>query len=267
MTAIVRRWGDDFELRDLLEQQPGGLDLATRDFALLTITAGLITDFPGQLVFKGGFVLRHAFGILRFSKDVDATRDRPPKHKFDAAEVADSIRRAGIGDQVRFDPREPATDSARSLDFDRVGVTGALISPADVQVEVSYRESVVDPPLKVAIGAPYYEPFAIDTMQPHEIVAEKLRTLAQRSRATDLADIAVVLERDDVVDADVGRVAGRKFELVAPGQANRIERVERNLRGLGEEYDRIVPGLSPNAPSYAEAMAIVWPRIKLLIPA
>jgi predicted nucleotidyltransferase component of viral defense system len=264
--TIVRRWGDDFQLRDLLEQRPGGLDLATRDFALLTITAGLVTDFPGQLVFKGGFVLRHAFGILRFSKDVDATRDQPPKHKFDAAEVSDSIRRASIGDQVRFDPGEPATDSARSLDFDRVKVDGALISSADVQVEVSYREGIVDPPLRTMIGQPFYEPFAIDVMQPYEIVAEKLRTLAQRSRATDLADIAVILGRDDVADADVARVAIAKFELVADGLANRTDRIENNLRNLRSDYDQTVPGLFPDAPSYAESMATVWPRIKALIP-
>jgi predicted nucleotidyltransferase component of viral defense system len=243
---LVRCWGDDFDLRDLLEQQPGGLDLATRDFALLTITGGLVSDFPGLLVFKGGFVLRHAFGVVRFSKDVDATRARPPKHKLDAGEVAESIRAASIGDQVRFDPGRPATDTARSLDFDHVAVAGALISSADVQVEVSYREGVVDPPLRIMIGPPFYEPFAIDVMQPHEIVAEKLRTLAQRSRPTDLADIAVMLGREDVDDLDVARVARTKFELVAgrsgqPDGAHR-EQPGRAARRLRRHGARRVPG-------------------------
>ena len=32
-----RGWGDDFQLRDLLDAQSGGLEFATRDFALLTV--------------------------------------------------------------------------------------------------------------------------------------------------------------------------------------------------------------------------------------
>lgn len=115
-----RRWGSSYELRELLEGQPGGIDLAVRDFALVTLAGELAATFPGQLVFKGGFVLRHAHGILRFSKDVDATRHNPPAHKLEADEVADAIRAASITNVVNFDPDEPATDSARSLDFDRV---------------------------------------------------------------------------------------------------------------------------------------------------
>jgi hypothetical protein len=69
----------------------GGLALATRDFALLTMAANLVAEYPSELVFKGGFVLRHVHDVLRFSKDVDATRHDPPGQRIDAQDVAKTI--------------------------------------------------------------------------------------------------------------------------------------------------------------------------------
>lgn len=97
-SGLRRLWGTAYQLSDLLDQSPGGPELAARDFALLTLAGQLSFGFPRQLVFKGGFVLRHVHGILRFSQDVDATRHEPARHKLDALEVADTIRQASIGD-------------------------------------------------------------------------------------------------------------------------------------------------------------------------
>ena len=261
-----RRWGSTYELQDLLEAQPGGLAFAVRDFALVTLAGELSAAFPGQLVFKGGFVLRHAHGILRFSKDVDATRHNPPSHKFDADEVADAIRAASITNVVNFDPDEPATDSARSLDFDRVKVTGEVLPASDVQVEVSYREGVLGAPEDCMIGAPYYEPFEILTMDLNEMAAEKLRTLAQRRRETDLADLAVMLSDRNADDDAIARFAKGKFELVKQGTANRIERINANLGELAYTYDDVVPGLFPAAPTYQDALTTVRRRLNSLLP-
>ena len=266
-TGPRRLWGTAYQLSDLLDQSPGGPELAARDFALLTLAGQLSFRFPRQLVFKGGFVLRHVHGILRFSQDVDATRHEPAQHKLDALDVAQTIRQASIGDIIRFHPQEPpATDSARSLDFDRVRVTGSLLPDSEVQVEISYREAVVDEPDLVRIGSPFYGEFEILTMVVPEMAAEKLRALAQRARATDLADLAEMLTGDEVRDEDIARLAVTKFELVKQGSANRADRIERNLREIATDYDAVVPALFPAARPYREAMEIVWPRIRPLIP-
>ena len=92
MTGGPRRlWGSPYELSDLLEAMPGGTELAVRDFALITLAGQLSACFPKQLVFKGGFVLRHVHGHLRFSKDVDATRHQPPKQKLDSESSPSSL--------------------------------------------------------------------------------------------------------------------------------------------------------------------------------
>ena len=261
-----RRWGGVYELAEMLEQLPGGMSFAVRDFALVTLAGELAASFPGQLVFKGGFVLRHAYGHLRFSEDVDATRHAPPARKLEAGEVAAAIRSASIRNVVRFLPGEPATDSARSLDFDNVSVAGEVLGDSVVQVEVSYREAVLGNPVPVYIGGPFYEPFEILTMAVEEMAAEKLRTLAQRVRETDLADLAVILRGSTINDEEIARFALTKFELVKQGRANRLDRIERNLRELAETYDDVVPQLFPDAPSYQEAADTVWPRIKSLVP-
>ena len=117
-----RLWGGITHLTELLEEQPGGMEFAARDFALVTLAGELAAAFPGQLVFKGGFVLRHGY------------------------------------------------------------------------------------------GHPFYEPFEILTMDPGEMAAEKLRTLAQRQRATDLADLAVLLRSLPATsDERIARYAVVKF--------------------------------------------------------
>jgi predicted nucleotidyltransferase component of viral defense system len=261
-----RRWRGPDDLEEVLRNMPGSMEFAVRDFALVTLVAELSLSFPGQLVFKGGFVLRHVHGHVRFSKDVDATRHQPPRHKLDAAAVSAAISAASIPNVVRFVPGDPATDSARSLDFDKVRVTSGLFGAAAVQVEVSYREGVVGVPVISEIGAPFYEPFEILTMEPEEMAAEKLRTLAQRRRPTDLADLAVLLQ-DGAVDSLIAQYALPKFDnLVKQGLANRIERIEFTIGELAETYDDEIALMFPAAPRYKEAVAIVIPRIRSLVP-
>lgn len=62
------------ELLELAEQQQLPIDLVERDFVLVSIAALLIEDFPGQLCFKGGFVLRHVHGHRRLSGEAFARR-------------------------------------------------------------------------------------------------------------------------------------------------------------------------------------------------
>lgn len=266
MSGPIRTWGSAYQLDDLLSEMLGGIEFATRDFALLTLVGHLSAAFPRELVFKGGFVLRHVHGFLRFSSDADSTRHAPARHKLGADEVIRAIREASVGEIVRFDPQRPATDSAQSLDFDDVRISGSTIQPDRVQIEISYRESVVDEPAHAYIGKPFYEDFEIMVMTLPEMSAEKLRALAQRVRPTDLADLAKMLMQDETFDDDVARLARRKFELVRQGAANRVERIEQHLRDIKTDYDAVVPGLFPEAPTYSEAMEIVWPRIKSLIP-
>ncbi len=222
--------------------------------------------FQGELAFKGGFVLRHAHGVHRVSRDVDATRHSPAKHKFDADEVAQAIRDASIHNVVRFRPEAPTTDSSKSLDFDHVDVIGTDFPKSKVQVEVSYREALIDEPEIANIGTPFYAPFEILTLTKEEMAAERLRAIAQRLRTTDLAGLVWLLSVTRDSDDHIAEMAVEKFKLVSAGRENKLKRVESRLAEMAESYDNEVPLLFPTAPSYNDAMAIVAPRLKRLVP-
>lgn len=126
MREPVRRIRNEFELQDLVDSLGLDAQLVERDFALMTVAAGLVKEFGSALCFKGGFVLRHVYGHERFSKDIDATRINPPKSKLNSMEVAEAIKNAGVRNLLALNPGVPATDSRRSLDFDNTDTSGRL---------------------------------------------------------------------------------------------------------------------------------------------
>jgi predicted nucleotidyltransferase component of viral defense system len=262
-TTPVRLIRNEFELEDLIDRLGRDSALIERDFALMTIAAGLVAEYGDALCFKGGFVLRHVHGHERFSKDIDATRINPPKNKLDSGDVAEAIRRAGMRNLMTLTPGAPATDSGRSLDFDRVRYIGPLGSGV-VSVEVSYREAVVEEPDMVALGGPYYEPFLMPVMKLDEMVAEKLRALAQRDRPTDLSDVAMILRDNAIDEGRVRDLAASKFELVKAGDHR--DRIEDTITRLGAQYDAAVGAVAPDAPTYAIAAKLVLARLSSLLP-
>jgi predicted nucleotidyltransferase component of viral defense system len=256
---------NEYDLQDIAEQQDRPIELIERDFALVTVAAHLVDQFPGQLCFKGGFVLRHVRGHTRFSGDLDATRTNPPKHKIAATEIAEAMRRATDEPMLRIDPGAPATDSQNSLDFDQI----AFHTPhhdGQIAVEISYREAVVDEPDWANIGPPYYAEFQVPVLTLEETVAEKLRTLLQRLRPTDLSDLALILrDHGDQMDrAHIRELAAAKFTLVKQG--DRQGRIESNVEAMRASYDETVPGLAFDAPSFAEARALVLATLTSFLP-
>ena len=256
---------NEYDLQDIAEQQNRPIELIERDFALVTVAAHLVDQFPGQLCFKGGFVLRHVRGHARFSGDLDATRTNPPKHKIAATEIAEAMRRATDEPMLRIDPGAPATDSQNSLDFNQI----AFHTPhhdGQIAVEISYREAVVDEPEWADIGPPYYAEFQVPVLTLEETVAEKLRTLLQRLRPTDLSDLALIL-RDHGGQLDrthVRELAVAKFTLVKQG--DRQGRIESNIEGMRASYEETVPGLAPDAPPFVEARGLVFAALTTLLP-
>lgn len=251
-----------FELEDLVDQLGHPPDLIARDFALMMIAARLSDTYADELCFKGGFVLRHVHGHERFSRDIDATRVRPSRHKLDAAEVTAEITRASMGGLVSIRAAAPATDSGRSLDFERIDFTSPL-SDGRVSVEISYREDVLDPRTE-EVGPPYFDPFSIATLSLEEIIAEKMRALCQRTRPTDLSDQAMILARGEHDPVRVRELAAEKFKLVKTGSHS--DRIAQKIVDMRSIYDDAVQAVAPDAPSYRDASAVVLAQLNGLLP-
>jgi predicted nucleotidyltransferase component of viral defense system len=116
------------------------------------------------------------------------------------------------------------------------------------------------------IGPPYYDQFQIPVLTLEETVAEKLRTLLQRQRPTDLSDLALILgESGDRLDRSrIRELANTKFELVKQG--DRRSRIETNVEALETTYRETVPGLAPDAPPFADARALALSALPSLLP-
>ena len=74
-------------------------------------------------------MLRHVRGSSRFSGDIDATRTNPAKHKLDASDVADVMRRATDEPMLRIDPGDshstlPSVDAEPTLSALRLTYRG-----------------------------------------------------------------------------------------------------------------------------------------------
>jgi predicted nucleotidyltransferase component of viral defense system len=251
----------DADLRDVAEQLGKPLTEVQQDFLLVKIAAQLQADFPGQLCFKGGFVLRHVYGTSRLSLDIDATRRQPAGHKLDAAEVAQAIRTAGQP-LFKIPKLLPATDSGRSLDFDAVRFQGP-ISRGQVAVEVSYREDVCLDPVAAPVGPPYIEAVVISTMAPTEMLAEKYRTLCQRSRPTDLLDAALLWDGIAGVIAPnlVAELIPIKFADGIVKGGNHADRVRTNVESMQSNYDVVIGARAPGAMGYDRASQLVLSKL------
>jgi hypothetical protein len=99
-----------------------------------------------------------------------------------------------------------------------------------------------------------------------ETVAEKLRTLLQRRRPTDLSDLALVLGEygGRLERAHIRALALKKFALVKQG--DRRARIEVNVEDMRVAYEQTIPGLAPDAPSFAEAQKLILDALPTLLP-
>lgn len=250
---IRRLIHSDDDLLALAEQLDKPPEILERDYLLMAIAAELTMQFPEQLCFKGGFVLRHSLGFDRLSVDIDATRHTPPKHKLEADDVKSAIQQAARRINFNVKVPEPQHDSATGLDFDNISFTGLVSRDGFVDVEVSYREAVCRPPEDIEIGPPFYEPFKVPAMVPSEMMAEKMRALAQRLKHHDLADSGYVLinRPDKIDDAEVQDIVPVKFELVRDGDV--AARIRTNLDAMTAGYDDVIGAIATDYPSYEDA--------------
>jgi predicted nucleotidyltransferase component of viral defense system len=261
--TIRRLIHSDDELLALAEQTGQSPEILERDYLLMAVAAELVESFPGALCFKGGFVLRHHHGFDRISGDIDATRQNPPKHKLDAGEVAEAIENAARRINFKVRVPEPQSNSGTSLDFDNINFRGLVSDSGFVDVEVSYREGVCRTPEDITVGPPFYEPFKIPALVPSEMMAEKLRALAQRLKSSDLGDSGfLILRRAEKLDDEtVADIVPVKF---APGlvrDGDHRQRIRDNIERMRPTYETDMQAIANDFPSYDEATAAVRSKL------
>ena len=262
--TIRRLVRNDYELQDVADRLGVSLEDAARDLALLSVIAALTSRFDGRIVFKGGAALRFGHGASRTSRDADATVTQPANAPIPAHQVMEAIAEARMGQFLRVTvPAQPRTDNRYSLDVDSVAFVCAEVE-GTLDVELSYREDVHLTPTETTIGELYFEPFQIRTMRPVEMAAEKLRTLAQRQRGTDLSDCVLI---EQLATAELNLLPSaraEKFRLVRDGVGP--DQLRDRIDALASRYESDVRAIDPLAPDYETARAAALRLIRAAWP-
>src|SRR5579871_1102704 len=164
--------------------QQAGIDplILERDWVLTEIIYRLAETTGTDLVLKGGQALRHVYGSGRFSKDVDYVAGR--RLDFDELRAHLTIKYPRLRT-----PDQPAGPTKFNLTLRPISYVGPLNVRGTVEVEISYRETVILPPNTLLYTSPFRDPFPVIVMDLHKMIAEKIRALHQRGNPRDLYDL------------------------------------------------------------------------------
>ncbi len=184
-------------------------------------------------VFKGGTALQKAYGLPRYSEDLDFTLNGAVLPDFDA--IARYLASAGFGEPKW--KKEAVMDShSAKLRVQGPLYNGRAVSECSVSLDFSGRENCSLVPARIEIRPAYPDmiPYSVLVMDRKEIAAEKVRAMLTRASARDLYDLSFLVKQGVLPDEQLinGKLAYynmeysyEKFEN-AMGKLSKIWKVE-----------------------------------------
>lgn len=156
-----------------------------------------------EMIFKGGTALQKAYGLNRFSEDLDFTLIK----EFNIDELMDKIKRDI--ENFGFETEYSLIKSYISKNY-RLRIKGPLYDGtektiASLRIEISLRKDLLLKPDAREI-VPIYtdmQPYLILIMNINEILAEKTRTIFQREKARDVYDLWFLLKKEVKIDKNL----------------------------------------------------------------
>lgn len=156
----------------------------------------------GELVFKGGTALQKAYGLNRFSVDLDFTQVKEWNSKQAVEKIVSGI--AGFGYEANI--KEIKTIGKTFV----IRINGPLykespISASNIRIEISERENVLLNPVIKTITPIYsdLQPYSILVMGLDEVLAEKVRAIMTRNKSKDVFDLHFLLKKGVKFNSDL----------------------------------------------------------------
>ena len=167
-----------------------------KDYVQHLFLMNLYRRISDELTFKGGTALQKTYGLNRFSGDLDFT-------------LTKNIKLAPIVDKVITGMDLFGCEAAqKKIKEDKLSITfqvkakGPLYEGSDksltyINLEVSKREDVLLPPVMNTVIPIYRDlpPYLLYTMNPSEIMAEKIRAILMREKSRDIYDIYFLIKK------------------------------------------------------------------------
>ena len=166
------------------------------------------------LVFKGGTALQKAYGLNRFSDDLDFTSTKEGIEDL-AHEIRTDLAAFGLENEFKINRMENVSEvivySIKGPLYD-----GTPRSMAVQRLEVSLREVVI---LKEEIHevVPVYpdiQPYLLTMMNPEEILSEKVRAIMTRNKARDVYDTWFLIKKKIPVNPELINKKLEYYDLV-----------------------------------------------------
>lgn len=157
-----------------------------------------------DLVFKGGTFLKHAYGLDRFSEDLDFTIYKKSKYKESLINASNFLNDYGIEAELTelISKKKSTTGKLRYKGplFD-----GSERSIGSIHIEISERNDVFLEPRWIRLFFKYPETRVENVLglQKEEAFAEKLRALSTRNKGRDLYDVWFLLNQNVKPDKEL----------------------------------------------------------------
>ena len=166
-----------------------------KDYLQHIVLSSISRREGGDLVFKGGTALQKMGYVKRFSEDLDFTARADIDLSDMILSCEEDLKRYGfVSDHDRVFSEKNSSSARVKIKgplFDRGGV------PCSISLDISFREEVLLPAKAMEFSPIYPDipPYILLTMDPAEILAEKVRTIMTRRRQRDLYDLSILIQR------------------------------------------------------------------------
>ncbi len=188
---------------DISKKEGIGWAIVEKDYFLTLLLEGVshVPVLEENLVFKGGTALRKAyFFSYRYSEDLDFTL----KQKLSGKEVRSALESAFmyLKQEHNADFRLRDFNSKPHFTDIKAQFIGLKGNKNSIAMDLTGDEAILDETKARVIANPYYErEFSMLVYSLEEILAEKLRSLLQRTRVRDYYDVWFLLGGENKFDA------------------------------------------------------------------
>ena len=181
-----------------------GLNLwqVEKDYLQYLALTFLSENGEANLIFKGGTALNKAYGLNRFSIDLDFTDTGNGSISPAMGKIARNINDFGYPTELK---ELKTIGKTYVLKIKGPLYENSPVSVSSLRIEISQRETVLlEPNLKEIL--PVYQdlrPYIIKVMNEAEILAEKVRAIMTRNRPRDAFDLQFLIRRNVKFDTDL----------------------------------------------------------------
>ena len=176
-----------------------------KDYVISWILYGISHNayLKEHLVFKGGTVLKKVyFPNYRFSEDLDFTFVGDFNIETVKASFVTLIRQVHEASRITLTLKSETQHDTGNFNFyiSYTGPLGGVGANKDIKVDITQDEHICNPPEEKNIISPYsdlqQETYGLLCYSLGEVIAEKMRSLMQRTQPRDIYDLWYLFEMD-----------------------------------------------------------------------